>query len=242
MVKMNKEEFISEVEKLGIKLSEEQLNQFQIYCDFLLEKNKVVNLTAIKDEESVYLKHFYDCITIFKSGVIKPNSKVLDIGSGAGFPGIVIKIIEPSINLTVLDSSMKRINFIAELTNKLNIKRIDFVDKRSEDYFPLVHDEFDIVTARAVANLNTISELAIPFVKLNGYFLAMKGKYKKELEEAKEAISILGGKIEEIIEFKLPKEASDRAILKIKKIAKTPSNYPRRYDKIIKYPLKKNIK
>lgn len=242
MVKMNKEEFISEVEKLGIKLSEEQLNQFQIYCDFLLEKNKVVNLTAIKDEESVYLKHFYDCITIFKTKVIKTSSKVLDIGSGAGFPGIVMKIIEPSINLTVLDSSMKRINFIAELTNKLNIKRIDFVDKRSEDYFPLVHDKFDIVTARAVANLNTISELAIPFVKLNGYFLAMKGKYKKDLEEAKEAISILGGKIEEIIEFKLPKEASNRAILKIKKIAKTPSNYPRRYDKIIKYPLKKKIK
>lgn len=236
---MTKEEFVIEVEKLGIKLTDEQIRQFETYCDFLLEKNKVVNLTAIKDEEGVYLKHFYDCITIFKSGVIKPSSKVLDIGSGAGFPGIVIKIIEPSINITILDSSMKKINFIAELTTYLNIKDIHFVDKRSEEYFPLVHDEFDIVTARAVANLNTLSELAIPFVKENGYFLSMKGKYTKELEEARDAITILGGEIEDIISFKLPKELSERAIIKIKKISKTPSIYPRRYDKIIKYPLKK---
>lgn len=239
---MNKEEFISEVEKLGIKLSEEQLNQFQIYCDFLLEKNKVVNLTAIKDEESVYLKHFYDCITIFKTKVIKTSSKVLDIGSGAGFPGIVMKIIEPSIDLTLLDSNNKKIEFLKQLADKLNIKGINFIHNRCEEYFSLVHDAFDIVTARAVSNLNVLSELALPFVKSNGYFLAMKSNFEEELDNSKEAISILGGKVEEIIKFKLPKEFSDRAILKIKKIDKTPSNYPRRYDKIIKYPLKKKIK
>lgn len=237
---MNKKEFIIEVEKLGIKLTEEQLHQFETYCDFLLEKNKVVNLTAIKDKESVYLKHFYDCITIFKSGVITPLSKILDIGSGAGFPGMVIKIIEPSIDLTLLDSNNKKIDFISELAHKLNIKGINFVHLRSEEYFPLVHDEFDIVTARAVANLNTLSELAIPFVKVGGYFLAMKGS-KEELNDAKDAISILGGAIEDTTQFKLPKEFSERTIVKIKKVAKTPSIYPRRYDKIVKYPLK-NIK
>lgn len=242
MVKMTKEEFVREVEKLGIKLSEEQLAQFQTYCDFLLEKNKVVNLTAIKDEENVYLKHFYDCITIFKSKVVLPNTKVLDIGSGAGFPGIVMKIIEPSIDLTLLDSNKKKINFLCELATKLGIKKLQFVDKRSEEYFPLVHDEFDIVTARAVSNLNTLVEISIPFVKLNGYFLAMKGNYKEELENSKDAIAILGGEVNEVLEFKLPKELSERAIIKIKKVSKTPTAYPRRYDKIIKYPLKKNIK
>lgn len=238
MVKMTKEEFVIEVEKLGIKLTEEQIKQFEIYCDFLLEKNKVVNLTAIKDEAGVYLKHFYDCITIFKAGVIKPSSKVLDIGCGAGFPGMVIKIIEPSIDLTLLDSNNKKIEFVRELAHKLNFKGINFVHLRSEEYFPLVHDEFDIVTARAVANLNTLSELAIPFVHINGYFLAMKGTIE-EINEAKEAITILGGVIEDTIEFKLPKENSTRTIVKIKKVSKTPSTYPRRYDKIIKYPLKK---
>lgn len=238
MVKMTKEEFVIEVEKLGIKLTEEQIKQFEIYCDFLLEKNKVVNLTAIKDEEGVYLKHFYDCITIFKAGVIKSSSKVLDIGCGAGFPGIVMKIIEPSIDLILLDSNNKKIDFVSELAPKLNFKGINFVHLRSEEYFPLVHDEFDIVTARAVANLNTLSELAIPFVHINGYFLAMKGTIE-EINEAKEAITILGGVIEDTIEFKLPKENSTRTIVKIKKVSKTPSTYPRRYDKIIKYPLKK---
>lgn len=242
MVKMTKEEFISEVEKLGIKLTDEQIKQFEIYREFLLEKNKVVNLTAIKDKEGIYLKHFYDCITIFKSGVITSSSKVLDIGSGAGFPGIVMKIIEPNIDLTLLDSNKKKINFQCELATKLGIKRLRFIDKRSEEYFPLVKDAFDIVTARAVANLNTLSELAMPFVKINGYFLAMKGNYKEELENAYEAIDILGGKVEDTIEFQLPKEFSDRVIIKIKKVSKTPSVYPRRYDKIIKYPLKKNKK
>lgn len=238
---MTKKEFVIEVEKLGFKLTEEQMRQFEIYCDFLLEKNKVVNLTAIKDEEGVYLKHFYDCITIFKSGVISPKSKVLDIGCGAGFPGMVMKIIEPSINLTLLDSNNKKIDFVSELAHKLNLKGINFVHLRSEEYFPLVHDEFDIVTARAVANLNTLSELVIPFVKLNGYFLAMKGT-SEEIREASEAITILGGVIEDTIEFKLPKEFSTRTIVKIKKVSKTPSIYPRRYDKIIKYPLKNNRK
>lgn len=238
MVKMTKEEFVIEVEKLGIKLTDEQLKQFEMYCEFLLEKNKVVNLTAIKDEEGVYLKHFYDCITIFKAGVIKQSSKVLDIGCGAGFPGMIMKIIEPSIDLTLLDSNNKKIEFVSELAHKLNFKGINFVHLRSEEYFPLVHDEFDIVTARAVANLNTLSELAIPFVRINGYFLAMKGA-SEEINDAKEAITILGGTIEDTIEFKLPKELSARTIVKIKKVSKTPSTYPRRYDKIIKYPLKK---
>lgn len=235
---MNKKEFIIEVEKLGIKLTEEQLHQFETYCDFLLEKNKVVNLTAIKDKESVYLKHFYDCITIFKSGVITPSSKILDIGSGAGFPGMVIKIIEPSIDLTLLDSNNKKINFLSELAHKLNLKNINFIHLRSEEYFSLVHDEFDIVTARAVADLNTLSELAIPFVSLGGYFLAMKGN-KEELPDAAAAIAILGGNVENTIEFKLPIENSQRMIIKIKKIKRTPECYPRRYDKIVKYPLKK---
>ena len=234
---MTKEEFVIEVEKLGIKLTEEQMKQFEIYCNFLLEKNKVVNLTAIKDEEGVYLKHFYDCITIFKSGVITPKSKVLDIGCGAGFPGMVMKIIEPSIDLTLLDSNNKKIEFVNNLANELNFKGINFVHLRAEEYFSKVLDDFDIVTSRAVANLNTLSEIAIPFVKINGYFLAMKGN-KEEISGATEAIDILGGTIEDTIEFKLPIENSARTIIKIKKVSKTPSTYPRRYDKIIKYPLK----
>ena len=235
---MNKQEFINEVEKLGLLLNEQQLQQLDTYCDFLLEYNSHTNLTAIKEKNQVYLKHFYDSLTFIKAVDISKYNNLLDIGTGAGFPGMVLKIVFPNLEVTLLDSNNKKINFLQELSNKLGINKIHFYHGRAEEFCILNREKFDLVTARAVTNMTALSELCLPLVKLNGYFIALKGSNKKELNESQNAIKILGGKVEKTINFELPYEGGERNIVSIIKQKNTPKEYPRRYDKIVKKPLK----
>lgn len=235
---MNKQEFINTVGELGINLTEEQLNQLDTYCNFLLEYNSHTNLTAIKEEEQVYLKHFYDSLTFIKALDVTKYNNLLDIGTGAGFPGMVLKIVYPELEVTLLDSNNKKINFLQELAKKLDLKKVDFYHGRAEDFCVKNRETFDIVTARAVTNMTALSELCLPLVKINGYFIALKGSNQEELEDSKNAIKILGGQIEDTINFELPYEGGERNIVRINKQKNTPKEYPRRYDKIVKKPLK----
>ena len=238
MVKMNKEEFIKEVVKLGINLTEDQLSKLDTYAKFLVEYNTHTNLTAITSEDQIYLKHFYDSITIVKALDLTKVNNLIDIGTGAGFPGMVLKIIFPNLEVTLLDSNNKKITFLQELGNKLNLTNIYYFHGRAEEYCLKHRETFDLVTARAVSNMNTLSELCLPLTKLGGYFIPLKGSNEEEITSSINAIKELGGNVEEIIKFSLPYEDSTRNIIKIKKITNTPNKYPRRYDKIIKYPLK----
>jgi len=235
---MNKEKFIKKVGDLGINLTDIQLKQLDEYCRFLLEYNLHTNLTAIKEEEQVYLKHFYDSLTFIKAIDPSKYETLVDIVTGAVFPGMVLKIVFPNIEVTLLDSNNKKINFLKELTMKLGLTKVNFFHGRAEDFCIKNREKFDIVTARAVSNMTVLTELCLPFVKVNGYFIAMKGSNVDEITESKLAITKLGGKLEEIINFTLPQEESKRNIAKIKKEKITPECYPRRYDKIVKSPLK----
>ena len=235
---MTKEEFIKELQKLNIELSSTQLEKLNIYCQELLSYNEHTNLTAINTEEEVYLKHFYDSLTLTICHDFSEVQSVIDIGTGAGFPGLVLKIVYPNINLTLLDSNNKKTKFLEYLTKKLEID-VEIINDRSEHFIENRREYYDIVTARAVKNLPVLTELCLPFVKINGYFLAMKGDSREELEESKDAIQILGGSLEEVKKISLPIEHSTRTIIKIKKIEKTNNQYPRTYEKIIKKPLKK---
>ncbi len=235
---MNKEEFIKEVSKLGLNLTEEQLNKLDIYAKFLVEYNSHTNLTAITEEDQIYLKHFYDSLTLVKAIDLNKINNLIDIGTGAGFPGMVIKILFPNIEVTLLDSNNKKINFLQELGNKLQLTNINYYHGRAEEFCLQNREIFDLVTARAVSNMTTLSELCLPLTKLNGYFIPLKGSNEEEINSSLNAIKKLGGNIEEIIKFSLPYEESTRNIIKIKKINNTPKEYPRRYDKIVKYPLK----
>jgi 16S rRNA (guanine527-N7)-methyltransferase len=235
---MNKQDFINKIGELGINLTDEQLNQLDIYCNFLLEYNSHTNLTAIKEEDQVYLKHFYDSLTFIKALDVTKYNNLLDIGTGAGFPGMVLKIVFPELEVTLLDSNNKKINFLQELAKKLNLNKINFFHGRAEDFCVKHREIFDIVTARAVTNMTALSELCLPLVKINGYFIALKGSNQDELEDSKNAIKILGGQIEDTINFELPYEGGERNIVRINKQKNTPKEYPRRYDKIVKKPLK----
>ena len=235
---MNKQEFINKVSELGINLTEEQLVQLDTYCNFLLEYNSHTNLTAIKEEDQVYLKHFYDSLTFIKAIDVTKYNNLLDIGTGAGFPGMVLKIVFPNLEVTLLDSNNKKINFLQELSNKLGLTKINFYHGRAEDFCVKNRESFDIVTARAVTNMTALSELCLPLVKLNGYFIALKGANQDELNDSKNAIKILGGLIEDTINFELPYDGGERNIVRIIKQKNTPKEYPRRYDKIVKKPLK----
>ena len=185
---MNKQEFINKVGELGIKLTEEQLVQLDTYCNSLLEYNSHTNLTAIKEEDQVYLKHFYDSLTFIKALDVTKYNNLLDIGTGAGFPGMVLKIVFPELEVTLLDSNNKKINFLQELSNKLGLTKINFYHGRAEDFCVKNRESFDIVTARAVTNMTALSELCLPLVKLNGYFIALKGSNQDELNDSKNAI------------------------------------------------------
>ncbi len=235
---MNKENFIIELQKLNINLTPKQISDLDYYCHFLIEYNQHTNLTAIKEENQVYLKHFYDSLTIVKGLDLSKYHNLIDIGTGAGFPGMVLKIVFPHLNITLLDSNNKKITFLQQLAEKLNLTNINFFHGRAEEFCQKNRETFEIVTARAVSNMNILAELCLPLVKKDYYFIALKGSNKEEIIDAQNAISILGGKIEKNIEFNLPIEDSGRNIVVIKKIKNTPNVYPRRYEKIIKKPLK----
>ncbi len=236
---MNKEEFIKSIEKLAINYNDNMLEKLEIYKEFLKEYNTHTNLTAIKDDEGIYLKHFYDSLTIVKAIDLNKVDNLIDIGTGAGFPGMVIKIFFPHINVYLLDSNHKKTTFLNELQTKLNLN-CEIINERIEDYAKNNLNKFDVVTSRAVANLRVLSELALPLVKEEGYFIALKGNVEEEIEEAKDTIAILGGTIYKQETFYLYRNEGLRNILVIQKKKKTLSENLRPYDKIVKKPLKKS--
>lgn len=234
---MNKEEFIIEVEKLGIVVTEEKLNKLETYANFLLDYNTHTNLTAIRNKEEVYLKHFYDSLTLTKIIDLNKEETLLDIGSGAGFPGMVLKIFFPNLKVTLIDSNNKKTKFLESLKEILSVDNIEVINTRIEAITPRYLNYFDVVTARAVTNMPVLTELAMPLVKQNKYFIAMKGSNEEEIESGKFAIEKMHGVIEMISTFELF-DAGTRNLIKVKKIKNTELKNLRKYDKIIKNPLK----
>lgn len=233
---MNKEEFVKALEDLSINISEKQLNDLDTYYKMLIEYNTHTNLTRITEEKEVYLKHFYDSLTLVKA-VNLNNQTLLDVGTGAGFPGLVLKIVFPNLKVVLLDSLNKRITFLNSVIEKLDLKNIKAVHDRAEEYAKDNKERFDIVTSRAVANLNMLSELCLPFLKIRGYFIPMKADAKDELKNAQNAIKTLGGVIKDIINFQLPNDTGIRTLIKIEKVSKTSEKYPRKFAEIKKKPL-----
>lgn len=225
------------LEKLEINLSEKQLDQFNTYFEFLIEYNEKVNLTAIKEKEQVYIKHFYDSLTLAKTYDFSKGISLCDVGAGAGFPSIPLKILYPNINLTIVDSLGKRITFLNLLAEKLGLDNYNMVNARAEEFCVDNRESFDVVTARAVARQNILNELCLPLTKLNGYFLAMKAAIAMEENEEGDSLTILKGKIDDVITFELPNECGQRNIVKIKHTSKTPMEYPRDFGRIKKKPL-----
>lgn len=234
---MNEKKFIEELAKINILLNEEKLKQLKIYKESLIEYNTHTNVTAIKDEEGIYLKHFYDSLTMQK--YIENNSIILDIGTGAGFPGMVLAIINPTCQFVLLDSNNKKIKFLKFLNEKLQLSNVKFINQRAENYIHDHLEKFDIVTSRAVADLRILAELSLPALKINGKFIPMKSNIEEELKSSEDTIDLLGGKIVTKEEIILPIEKSKRTILIIEHLKTTNKIYPRTYDKILKKPLKK---
>lgn len=240
---MNKEEFFQKIGdlslELDIKLDEEQKEKFYKYMELLIEWNEKINLTAIIDPNEIILKHFVDSITISK--YIKENSYVIDMGTGAGFPGIPLKIIRPDIKMVLADSLNKRITFLKEVIEKLELDNIEAVHARAEEIGKnkKYREKFDVATSRAVANLSTLSEYLLPLIKVSGKSLSMKGPNSaEELEQSKNAIKVLGGTIEKVYEFELPNSNIERTIIEIKKIKSTPIKYPRKAGTPSRDPIK----
>lgn len=238
---MNIENFIIETKKLDIEVSDDILQKLEIYCNFLMEYNTHTNLTAIKNKEEIYLKHFYDSLTLTKIIDLSQEETLLDIGSGAGFPGMVLKIFFPNLHVFLVDSNNKKTKFLEELSNKLNLKNVTIINNRIEKITPKYLNYFDVVTARAVTNLPVLVELALPLVKVTKHFIAMKGNAIDELKNSEYAIGYLGGKIENILEFSLPEDSGQRTLISIEKVIESSLNKLRPYEKIIKKPLQKKV-
>ncbi len=224
---------------LGIQLSDLQKQQFLDYYEMLIEKNKVMNLTAITEFNEVIHKHFIDSVSLIKAVQIK-DQKILDLGTGAGFPGIPLKIVFPDTDIVLLDSLNKRIQFLNEVIKKLELRKIVACHGRAEDYGRNAdyREKFDLCVSRAVAKLSSLSEYCLPFVKKGGYFIPYKsGKVEEELVEAERAIGILGAELEGVKEFHLPGTDIERTLVMIKKSRNTPKSYPRTAGKPSKEPL-----
>ena len=225
---MNKETFKKELEKLGIVLNEKQEEQLQNYYKILTKENKTTNLTTILKEEEVYLKHFYDSLTITKVIDLNKKTKICDIGTGAGFTGIVLKIVFPKIELTLVDSVTKKTQFLKQLVKELKIENVEIINERIENFSKINKEKFDILTSRAVAKQNVLQEIGINSLKLNGYYIIMKGK---DEDISQKALKELNVKIIEKKEFNLPIENSNRTIIKIQKIKETDKKYPKEFKK-----------
>ncbi len=228
---MNIEEFTGKLGEQGVELTPRQLEQFEKYYEILVEWNEKMNLTAITDKPEVYLKHFYDSLTAaFYYDFTKPLS-LCDVGAGAGFPSIPLKIAFPGLNVTIVDSLNKRITFLGHLSRELELDHVSFIHDRAETFGQKREhrEQYDVVTARAVARMSVLSELCLPLVKTGGTFIAMKAaNAAEELDQGKKAIAVLGGKVEKIHSFTLPFEESERNIIIIRKKKATPKKYPRK--------------
>ena len=225
----NKDKLKKDAEEIGVLLDDIEIKRFEEYQDLLLEWNEKINLTAITDENDIITKHFVDSLYCLK--YIKDGDKIIDVGTGAGFPGIPIKIVSHETEITLLDSLNKRIIYLEDVINKLELKNITAIHGRAEEFGikPEFREKYDIVTARAVANMKVLSEYCIPFLKMGGKFICMKGsEYKEELNEASSHIETLGGKVSSIEEVILPDSDIKHTIIIIEKIKSTPKGFPRR--------------
>jgi 16S rRNA (guanine527-N7)-methyltransferase len=236
---LNKDLFYKTIEKFDISVDDEAFKRLDKYAEMLIETNKSFNLTAIKEPDDVTVKHFADCLAIFKYVDIPENAKIIDVGTGAGFPGLVLKLFRPDIQMTFLDSTKKKLGFIENVLNECGVSG-EILHMRAEEAAQLskYRENFDFATARAVAALPVLSEYCLPFVKVGGTFISMKSaESNEEISEGKKAISILGGNIQENIVFDLV-ENMPRRIIKIKKNSQTPTKYPRPSAQISKKPIK----
>lgn len=230
--------FRNSMNSIGIELTDSQLNAFETYYDMLIDRNKVMNLTAITEFDEVMDKHFLDSVYLFRSIKLEADYKLIDIGTGAGFPGIPLKIVFPELKITLLDSLNKRVGFLNDLIEELNLNNIEAIHGRAEDIArnKAYRASYDIAVSRAVANLSTLSEYCIPFVKIGGKFVSYKsGDCADEVDNAKAAIHLLGGKINKIDEFSYSNNS--RSFIVIDKVMNTSSKYPRKAGLPSKKPL-----
>jgi 16S rRNA (guanine527-N7)-methyltransferase len=228
---MNINMFQASLKEKGIDLSDKQLSQFERYFQLLVEWNEKMNLTAITEKEEVYLKHFFDSVTASFYFNFNQDITVCDVGAGAGFPAIPLKICFPEIKLTVVDSLNKRIGFLEHVVKELGLENVSMYHDRAETFAhrPEFRQQFDLVMARAVARLSVLSELCLPLVKKGGHFLGMKGaNLPEEVKDGEKAVKLLGGKIKDVHSFLLPIEESERNIVIIEKVKETPKKFPRK--------------
>lgn len=223
-----------------IDVDDNMIDRFEKYREVLVEYNKYMNLTGITEQRDVYIKHFLDSVAIFKNGYIMDDISIIDVGTGAGFPGIPYKICNPNIKLTLLDSMKKRINFLKEVGSSIGFEDIEYIHGRAEDFGQNLNyrEKYDIATARAVASLPVLLELCVPYIKVGGFFICLKGpNVENEIEESKNAMKILGVRLVEKIDVQLPDEELKHNILVFKKLEKTTKKYPRKAGKPSKNPL-----
>lgn len=236
----NLEKFITGLKALGITLEENQIQQFIKYYEMLVEKNKVMNLTAITEFDEVVEKHFLDSVSLALIKDLHVDEKVLDLGTGAGFPGIPLKIVFPELKITLMDSLNKRVLFLKDVIDTLELKEIEAVHGRAEETArnKQYREQYDLCVSRAVANISTLSEYCLPFVKVGGTFISYKSStIEEELESGKKGIFVLGGNIKEVYKFQLPDSDLQRSFIQIHKDRKTPKAYPRKAGTPSKDPL-----
>lgn len=231
---MNEEKFDLELKKLNIVLSQSQKNQLRQFYKLLVKWNEVMNLTGITDKNEVYLKHFYDSLTLVKAYDLNQNVNLCDVGSGAGFPGIVLKIVFPNLTITLVDSLKKRVNYLNEVIKLLELTNIEAIHSRMEDFSKERVEQFDIITARAVANTKLLTEISIKSLKVGGKLIFMKGNIDHEIKNIDNLLNMLGCRLIDTIQFKLPVEHSQRSLVIIEKNKATPKQFPRRIEQIKK--------
>lgn len=235
---MNENQFVEFLRAKNLEVSDSQLALFKRYYDILVDYNQKVNLTSLTDLSEVYLKHFYDSLTILTEYQLAPGATLCDVGAGAGFPSVPLKILRPDLDITIIDSLGKRIEFLNYLFEQLGLTKIKAIHARAEEFATTHRETFQIVTARAVARLNLLAELCIPLVKLGGEFIALKGSTAlEEANEAKTGIDLLGCQPLKMLSFDLPFNGGSRSILVYKKIKSTPPKYPRNFGQMKKKPL-----
>ncbi len=238
--KYDTSQFIQDLKELGVSLTDKQIEQFLIYYELLTEWNSFMNLTAITEYEDVLKKHFVDSVSLIQAVDVRKELTLIDVGTGAGFPGLALKIAYPELKVTLLDSLQKRIQFLDAVIEKLGLEGIETIHGRAEDFAKpqKLRESFDLCVSRAVANLSTLSEYCLPFVKVGGYFIPYKSeKIAQEKEEAEKALELLGGKFERQVEFMLPSSDIYRNLFVIKKVKETPKKFPRKAGLPAKEPI-----